>query len=357
MLAFIGSLQAFDLVMVMTAGRTCACDRRHLDAYVQQLVLVAAIRLRQRDRLFPGRSLPDFHRHHQQRPEPGRTQIHLERRYTDDNQLIKRTRVSPDRGLMRHADLSVVLVTDVFAQNERGNFGRQLLRFAELANMAELQRRLSFRALPQYLSNSVIVTGTTMLTVILLSAMVAFAISRFKWQYRQLVTLIFLLGMMIPMQATLLPLMIIFKNVHILNTRSSLIFPYIAFSTPIAVFILSGFMSAIPSEIEESAIIDGASIYRIFASIIIPISVPPVMTVCILTFITIWNEYILAATFISSEKLKTLPVRYLYLRQPVFRQLRQNRCIHGSWRFPVILVYFILSDKITKGMVAGAVKG
>jgi raffinose/stachyose/melibiose transport system permease protein len=209
----------------------------------------------------------------------------------------------------------------------------------------------------KFLSNSVIVTGITMVFVILLSSMVAYAISRFRWRYGNLVMTIFLMGMMIPMQATLLPLMIIFKNAHILNTHFSLILPYIAFSTPIAVFILSGFMKSIPHEIEESAFIDGASVYRIFRTIILPVSVPPVMTVCILTFINIWNEYILAATFISSEKLKTLPFG-------VYTFVSQYSVNYGNigaflvmGALPVILIYFFLSNQITKGMVAGAVKG
>lgn len=209
----------------------------------------------------------------------------------------------------------------------------------------------------KYLSNSVMVTAITMIFVILLSSMVAYAISRFRWRYGGLVMTVFLMGMMIPMQATLLPLMVIFKNVDILNTHLSLILPYIAFSTPIAVFILSGFMKSIPAEIEESAFIDGASIYRIFRSIIIPVSVPPMMTVCILTFITIWNEYILAATFISSEKLKTLPFGvYTFVSQ-----YSVNYGAIGAFlvmgALPVILIYFFLSNQITKGMVAGAVKG
>ncbi|MNO13786.1 Trehalose transport system permease protein SugB [compost metagenome] len=209
----------------------------------------------------------------------------------------------------------------------------------------------------KYLSNSVMVTAITMICVILLSSMVAYAISRFRWKYGGLVMTVFLMGMMIPMQATLLPLMVIFKNVDILNTHLSLILPYIAFSTPIAVFILSGFMKSIPAEIEESAYIDGASIYRIFRSIIIPVSVPPMMTVCILTFITIWNEYILAATFISSEKLKTLPFGvYTFVSQ-----YSVNYGAIGAFlvmgALPVILIYFFLSNQITKGMVAGAVKG
>lgn len=209
----------------------------------------------------------------------------------------------------------------------------------------------------RYLSNSVFVTGVTMVCVILLSSMVAYAISRFRWRYGPVVMLVFMMGMMIPMQATLLPLMIIFKNMTILNTHLSLILPYIAFSTPIAVFILSGFMRSIPHEIEESAFVDGASVYRIFSQIILPISVPPVMTVCILTFISIWNEYILAATFISTDRLKTLPFGvYTFVSQ-----YSVNYGNIGAYlvmaALPVIIMYFFLSNQITKGMVAGAIKG
>jgi raffinose/stachyose/melibiose transport system permease protein len=209
----------------------------------------------------------------------------------------------------------------------------------------------------QYLFNSFFVTSVTMIVVITLSSMVAFAISRFRWKYGQTVMLVFLVGMMIPLQATLLPLMVIFKNMHILNTHLSLILPYVAFSIPIAVFVLSGFMKSIPHEIEESALMDGASVYRTFHSIILPLSIPPIMTVCILTFISVWNEYILAATFISSQKLKTLPFG-------VYSFVSQYSANYGAigaflvmGAIPVILIYFFLSEKITKGMVAGAVKG
>lgn len=209
----------------------------------------------------------------------------------------------------------------------------------------------------KYLSNSVLVTTITMVCIILLASLTAFAITRFRWKYGQLVLLLFLLGMMIPLQGTLLPLMIMFKNIDILNTHLSLILPYIAFQTPIAVFILSGFMRTIPQEIEESAIIDGAGVFLTFRTIILPISIPPIMTVCILAFINIWNEYILAATFISSEKLKTLPFG-------VYSFVSQYSVNYGAigaflvlGALPVVIIYFILAEKITKGMVAGAVKG
>ncbi len=209
----------------------------------------------------------------------------------------------------------------------------------------------------KYLGNSVLVTSVTLIAVIILSSMTAYAIARFRWKYGPYVMLLFLLGMMIPMQATLLPLMIIFKNLELLDTRWSIIIPYTAFALPIAVFILSNFMRSIPSDIEESAFMDGASVYRIFRSIILPISLPPVMTVCILTFINIWNEYIVAATFISSENLKTLPFG-------VYTFVSQYSVNYGNigaflvmGALPVLIIYFILSERITKGMVAGAVKG
>lgn len=209
----------------------------------------------------------------------------------------------------------------------------------------------------QYLFNSLFVTTVTVALVIVLSSMAAYAITRFRWRYGMLVMTVFLIGIMIPLQATLLPLMIIFKNIGILNTHLALILPYITFSTPIAVFVLSGFMKSIPYEIEESAIMDGASVYRTFRSIIMPVSVPPIMTVCILTFISIWNEYILAATFISSEKLKTLPFGV----NSFIGQYSVNYGAIGALlvlgALPVIVIYFALSERITKGMVAGAVKG
>ena len=209
----------------------------------------------------------------------------------------------------------------------------------------------------QYLFNSLFITVVTMAAVIVLASMVAYAISRFKWKLAPVALLVFMLGLMIPLQSILLPLVLIFKHLHILNTHLSLILPYVAFQTPIAVFILSGFMKGIPHEIEESAFMDGASVYRIFRSIILPISVPPIMTVCILSFINIWNEYILAATFISSEKLKTLPFGV----NSFVSQYSTNYGDIGAFlvmgAIPVILIYFVLSERITKGMVAGAVKG
>lgn len=209
----------------------------------------------------------------------------------------------------------------------------------------------------KYIVNSIFVTGITLILTIVLSSMVSYAITRFKWRFGNSILLLFVIGIMIPIQSTLLPLMVIFKNMSILNTHLSIIIPYVAFSIPIAVFILSGFLRGIPHELEESAMIDGASIYRIFMSIIIPIIIPPISTITILTFISVWNEYIIAATFISSDSLKTLP----FGLNSFVGQYTANYGSIGAYlvlgALPVILLYFVLSEKITKGIVAGAIKG
>ncbi|MCR8660211.1 carbohydrate ABC transporter permease [Paenibacillus endoradicis] len=209
----------------------------------------------------------------------------------------------------------------------------------------------------RYLMNSLMIALITIVITLILSAMVAYVITRFKWKFSKLVMLVFMIGIMIPMQSTLLPLMIMFKKIHILDTHLSLILPYVAFAIPVAIFILSGFFKTLPRELEESSSIDGASIYLTFFRIILPVIIPPLTTVTILTFIDVWNEYVLASTFISSIDLKTLPFGIYSF----FSQHSTNYGIIGAYlilgMLPVMCVYFFLSQKITEGMVAGAIKG
>lgn len=209
----------------------------------------------------------------------------------------------------------------------------------------------------RYLGNSIGVTAVTLAATLLLGSMIAYGIARFAWKWGNAVLLLFIIGMMIPLQSTLLPLVVIFKKLHMLDTYGSLIIPYIAFSLPLAVFILTSFFKTIPSEMEESASIDGASVHRTFASIMMPLAIPPLTTVTILTFIPTWNEYIMAATFISTDRLKTLPFGVFSF----VGKYTTNFGAIGAYlvlaALPVILIYFLLSEKITKGMVAGAVKG
>ena len=170
--------------------------------------------------------------------------------------------------------------------------------------------------------------------------------------------IIFLMGMMIPIHATLLPLFISFKDLKLLNTYWCLILPYVGFGIPIAMYIMVGFMQAIPKEMEESAFMDGAGVFSSFFRIILPIVKPAMATVAIFTFLSAWNELMFAITFISKSQFRTLTVgmqsmvgQYATKWGPIGAGL-----VIGT--IPVIIIYSIMSKEIQHSLVAaGAVKG
>ena len=121
----------------------------------------------------------------------------------------------------------------------------------------------------RYLANSIIVTAATILIVCIASLMASYALIRMKWKLRKTFQLIFIMGITIPIHAALLPVFIMMRQVHLINTYWCLIIPYSAFAVPMAIMISSGFISSIPVELEEAACIDGCSIYKIFIQIIL----------------------------------------------------------------------------------------
>lgn len=209
-----------------------------------------------------------------------------------------------------------------------------------------------------YLFNSVVVTGITIFITLLTACMAAYAISRMRWKLSRLAMVLFLLGMMIPLHATLLPLFLIFSKINLLNTYWCLILPYVGFGLPIAIFIMVGFLKNIPLAMEESAFIDGASIYRSFFLIIMPIVKPAMATVAIFTFLGSWNELMFAITFISKQQMRTLTVG---LQSMVGQYATQWGPIGAGLvigTIPTIIIYSAISKQVQNSLAtAGAVKG
>lgn len=209
-----------------------------------------------------------------------------------------------------------------------------------------------------YLFNSALVTSITIIITLFVSCLAAYAIARLKWKLSKTAMIFFLMGMMIPIHATLLPLFISFKDLKLLNTYWCLILPYVGFGIPIAMYILVGFMQAIPKEMEESAFMDGASVFSSFIRIIMPIVKPAMATVAIFTFLSAWNELMFAITFISKSQYRTLTVglqsmvgQYATKWGPIGAGL-----VIGT--IPTIIIYSIMSKEIQNSHVtAGAVKG
>ena len=209
----------------------------------------------------------------------------------------------------------------------------------------------------RYLANSIIVTAATILIVCIASLMASYALIRMKWKLQKTFQLIFIMGITIPIHAALLPVFIMMRQVHLINTYWCLIIPYSAFAVPMAIMISSGFISSIPVELEEAACIDGCNIYKIFIQIILPLMKPSLATIAIFTFLQSWNELMFAVVFISKPAYRTLTVEI----QSLVGQYTTDWGPIGAGlvvaTFPIIIIYVILSRQVQQSLIAGSVKG
>ncbi|MBR2257702.1 MAG: carbohydrate ABC transporter permease [Blautia sp.] len=205
--------------------------------------------------------------------------------------------------------------------------------------------------------NSLFVCVITLALTMLIGSMAAFAIARMKWKLSGVAMVYILIGMMIPVHCVLIPLFVRFAKLGLSNNLWGLILPYLTFSLPTSVYIMTGFFRSIPNELLESACIDGCSIYKIFFEIALPLSRTGLFVTGLMTFIANWNELLLALVFISDGKKKTLPVALTKFVTPY--QTNYDKMFPAIMIaiIPTIIVYTLFSNQIVDGLTTGAVKG
>lgn len=208
-----------------------------------------------------------------------------------------------------------------------------------------------------YLKNSILINGLAVVLVILVSIMTAFACRRMQWKLSGLVKTLLLMGMMIPIHATLLPNYKIYSQLGLTDTIWALLIPYVAFSLPQGLFLMTSFLESIPVELEEAAVMDGCGIYRIIFQIITPMLKSSIATVAIMTFLNNWNEFMMASTYLSSQKWKTLPFSVLEFTGQYSSNYAVQFAVMALTAAPAVIVYILLNKHITKGAAMGAVKG
>lgn len=208
-----------------------------------------------------------------------------------------------------------------------------------------------------YLRNSVLINTLAVVLVVLISIMAAFACQRMKWKMSGLVSTMLVMGMMIPIHATLLPNYKIYNMLHLTDTIWALLIPYVAFSLPQGMFLMTGFIQAVPKELEEAAVMDGCGIYRIVFQIVTPLLKPSIATVAIMTFLNNWNEFMMASTYLSTPAWKTLPFSVLEFTGEYSSNYAVQFAVMALTAAPAVIVYVILNKHITKGVAMGAVKG
>lgn len=209
-----------------------------------------------------------------------------------------------------------------------------------------------------YMLNSIKVTGGSLILIMALSSMAGYAISKFACKMNNVLYSFFTFGIMIPVQITLIPLFIFYSRMDILNTSFSLILPQVGFALPLSIMMFVSFFTFVPNELIEASTIDGCTPYGIFFKIILPLAKNTFVTIASMYSILIWNDFIFANTFISSDDAKTVAMG-----------LKDYVGAFGNvdWGLtfaaitisilPPMIVYFALNKHVTAGMSAGAVKG
>lgn len=215
----------------------------------------------------------------------------------------------------------------------------------------------------QYFINSLFISVVSTLGTLLLSATAAFALSRMFYQkISKILTAFILTGLTVPAGVLLIPLYFlitkeIFGGYSLYNTYLALILPYIAFGLSFSIIVLMGFMKSLPNELFEAAVIDGTSLTKLFWQIVIPLTVPILVTIFILTYISNWNEFVMAQFYIEDTNLRTLPVGMVSFRDQ-FKTNYAGIAVGVIYSvIPVLIIYSVLQEKIISGLTAGGIKG
>lgn len=228
-----------------------------------------------------------------------------------------------------------------------------LPNFANVANFLTILTETNFFA---YLGNSIFVTATSIALILALGTMAAYGIARYQFRGNLAIYLFFLAGLMVPLKLAVIPLFIQLRDLNLLDSRLGLIVVYTAMGLPSTVFILTGFLRTLPSELEDAARIDGASDPRIMWSIMLPLCRPAMVIAGIHNAVPTWNDFFFPLVFIQTDERKTLPQgltafigEYTTNWGVLFAGLTLSA-------LPIIIVYILLSKQFIQGMTSGAVK-
>lgn len=207
-----------------------------------------------------------------------------------------------------------------------------------------------------YIGNSILINAICIVCVLVFSVMAAFACVRMRWKLKGVVTMILLLGLMIPGAVTLLPNFLIFTKTGLYDTIWALLLPYIAFPLSTGFLLTSRYMESVPRELEEAALLDGCGIYRLVFTIVMPIMKNSLATVAIMTFLGNWNEYISAMTYLSSDTWKTLPFLVKDFTGLWSSDYAVQFAVMMLSVLPALIVYVFMNKYLIKGVAVGAVK-
>jgi trehalose/maltose transport system permease protein len=209
------------------------------------------------------------------------------------------------------------------------------------------------------LINSIIVAGCTVLIALGLGSLCAYALGRLPFRFKGPVLYLVLTMTMFPTIAVLSGLFVMLKTLGLFNTRQGLIVTYLIFTMPFTIWVMTQYFRSLPKELEEAAYVDGASPLKVFWDILLPLTVPGLVSTGLLAFIAAWNEFLFALTFTVTDTMKTVPV--------VISQFSGSSSFEQPWgsimagsmvvTIPLVILVMIFQYRIVEGLTSGAVKG
>ena len=212
-------------------------------------------------------------------------------------------------------------------------------------------------SVPVFFKNSIIITFSSIAITIVIASLAGYAFAKFRFKGRMGIFYMVLIGMMIPAQALLIPIFLLSKYAHILNTYFALILPYVAFGLPISIFILRGFFVSINNTMIEAARIDGATEFGILMRVVLPLARPAFATVVIFLFLQNWNEFMLALVLTLNKSSFTIPVGLTKVLGEWQTSWGEYSALVFMSLIPVVIVYSIFQNWFIKGLAAGSIKG
>jgi ABC-type glycerol-3-phosphate transport system permease component len=207
-----------------------------------------------------------------------------------------------------------------------------------------------------YFMNSVFVTGPSVLGILAISSLAAYGFARFRFKGDKALFVFFLIGIMVPPQAIVIPAFQIVSRLGLLSTYQGLIFTYLSWC-PVGIFILRTFFQSLPIEIEDAAKMDGCSAFGIFWRIALPLAKPALATVSIFYFVWVWNDFLYPLLYIQNDTLPTIPLGLMLFNGRYQVDWGMQAAALSIATFVPIIFYLIFQDKFVKGLTAGALKG
>lgn len=209
-----------------------------------------------------------------------------------------------------------------------------------------------------YFKNSIICTLGSLVLIIAVALPVSFALTKMRWKGKKFFNSYFTMGLMIPIQVSLIPVFQIYKTTHLLNSHLGLVLVYTAFGLPMTVLMFTGFFESFPDEMLEAAVIDGCSIYGCLTKMVVPLMGNSIVTVLTLQFLNSWNDLLFSSTLISDTAKKTVQ-NGLVMFSGAHGQIDWGPMFASMaiGVLPTLGLYLFLSKFMIQGMTAGAVKG